>query len=46
MLRIIMVDRGECTFVTKVKIAQEYKKANAVIVVRSRFVYQMCSFMT
>jgi hypothetical protein len=33
MLRIVMVDRGECTFVTKVRIAQEYKKANAVIVV-------------
>jgi hypothetical protein len=33
MLRIVMVDRGECTFVTKVRIAQEYKKANGVIVV-------------
>jgi hypothetical protein len=33
MLRIVMVDRGECTFVTKVRIAQEYKNANGVIVV-------------
>jgi hypothetical protein len=32
-VRIVMVDRGECTFVTKVRIAQDYKGAQAVIVV-------------
>jgi hypothetical protein len=31
--RVVIVDRGECTFVTKVRIAQEYKGAQAVIVV-------------
>jgi hypothetical protein len=33
VVRIVMVDRGECTFVTKVRIAQDYKGAAAVIVV-------------
>jgi hypothetical protein len=36
VVRIVMVDRGECSFVEKVRIAQDYKGAQAVIIVDNK----------